>query len=387
MKKLNLQKILVPIDFSERSIHAIAAARNVARRFGSTISLVNVHEFDYPTGFLIPAAPIPVSPMAYFEDAHKAVEQGLKELSRSNALGGKCYARVGVPIFDEICSVARRAGVDMIVTSTHGHTGLKHLFLGSTAERLVQHAPCPVLVARDRKLAGTRGKRRSNGKGDSLMSVNTILVPVDFSACSLAGLSYAIQFAEKFSARLILLHVVNVAVAISADGCVLYDISAVEMAAREDAKERMADFVRWAQFGRVQYATVVKVGQTVKTICDFVGTEKVDLVITSTHGRTGFKHVMLGSIAEQVVRSASCSVLTVPSHPDVRGRHLSDGIQRAEKSKQKEVLDLALSRDARKRRPAKKELKASMAPAAREMNKARESHRLLAAPQLFYQVF
>jgi nucleotide-binding universal stress UspA family protein len=78
MKKLNLQKILVPIDFSERSIRAIATAKHIARRFGSTISLANVHEFDYPTGFLIPAAPIPVSPIAYFENAHKAAEEGLK---------------------------------------------------------------------------------------------------------------------------------------------------------------------------------------------------------------------------------------------------------------------------------------------------------------------
>src|SRR5262249_7958094 len=98
MKKLNLQKILVPIDFSPRSTQAIATAKNIARRFGSSISLVNIHEFDYPTGFVIPAAPMPISPAAYFEDVHKAVEEELRELARTHELDGKCYAQVGVPI-------------------------------------------------------------------------------------------------------------------------------------------------------------------------------------------------------------------------------------------------------------------------------------------------
>src|SRR5262249_32212385 len=140
-------------------------------------------------------------------------------------------------------------------------------------------------------------------------------------------------------ARVVLLHVVDLGLAFSADGYALYDLSAVERARRKDAEERMAEFVRWANFGRIQFATVVKVGQAVSTICEFVETEKVDLVITSTHGRTGFKHVMLGSTAEQVVRRASCPVLTVPSHPDVRGRHLSEEKRRPEKAKSKQSLD------------------------------------------------
>src|SRR5262249_6574968 len=152
---------------------------------------------------------------------------------------------VGVPIFDQICSVARRTAADLIVTSTHGHTGLKHLFLGSTAERLVQHAPCPVLVAREKKsVPATRGKTKHHRNSNSSTWFNTILVPVDFSACSLVGLTYAIQFAEKFHARVILLHVVDLGLAFSADGYALYDLAAVERARRKDAEERMAEFVR-----------------------------------------------------------------------------------------------------------------------------------------------
>src|SRR5215813_11581431 len=120
MKKLAIQKILVPIDFSERSIKAIATAKTVARRFGSRISLINVHELQYPTEFLVPAAPIPVALMPYFEDARRAAEEGLRELTKTHELSGKSYAQIGVPIFDEICSVARETAADLIVTSSHG---------------------------------------------------------------------------------------------------------------------------------------------------------------------------------------------------------------------------------------------------------------------------
>jgi len=386
MKKLTIQKILVPIDFSERSIRAITTAKNIARRFGSSISLVNVHQLEYPTEFLVPASPIPVSLMPSFEEAQKAAEGRLKELAKRYELSGKCYPQIGVSIFDEICSVARETSAGLIVTSTHGHTGWKHLLRGSTAERLVQHAPCPVLVYRERKTpARTQGKTKSHVNH----SINNILVPVDFSECSLAGLSYAIQFAEKFAARIFLLHVVDLGIAVSADGYALYDLEAVERARRNDAEERMAEFIRWAKFGRVEYATVVKSGHAVDTICEFVETEKIEMVITSTHGRTGLKHVMLGSTAEQVVRRATCPVLTVPSHPDVRGRQSGGEMQRAQKSRNQQLLDLALSREARKRQSPKNELKLERhaLPERRETNKSRQSRRILAAPQLFYQVF
>jgi len=82
-------------------------------------------------------------------------------------------------------------------------------------------------------------------------------------------------------------------------------------------------------------------------------------------------------------------VLTVPSHPDVRGRHLSDENRRPEKAKSKESLDLALSAEARKRSRSRKEIKGKRhpTPERRQTNKFRETHRRLASPSLFYQIF
>jgi hypothetical protein len=84
----------------------------------------------------------------------------------------------------------------------------------------------------------------------------------------------------------------------------------------------MRDLVRSLNFGAVKFETAFTDGSPVINICAFAENHDVDLIITSTHGLTGFTHVLIGSIAEQVVRHAPCSVLVVPSHPHVRAANL-----------------------------------------------------------------
>jgi Universal stress protein family len=76
--------------------------------------------------------------------------------------------------------------------------------------------------------------------------------------------------------------------------------------------------VRSVKFGELKFEIAMKIGSSVPEICGFAEDHDVDLIITSTHGRTGLEHVLIGSIAEQVVRHASCPVLVVPSHPKTR---------------------------------------------------------------------
>ena len=88
------------------------------------------------------------------------------------------HALKGRP-FEQICRLARDINIDLIVIATRGNTGFKHFVLGSTTERVVRYSPCPVLVTRDRKLS-----RRAT-------TFRKILVPIDFSECSMKGLAYA----------------------------------------------------------------------------------------------------------------------------------------------------------------------------------------------------
>jgi len=85
----------------------------------------------------------------------------------------------------------------------------------------------------------------------------------------------------------------------------------------------MRKLVRAVKFGQVKFETVFTEASPVLDICDFAKDHGVDLIITSTHGLTGFQHVLIGSIAEKVVRHAPCSVLVVPSHPQTRAANLA----------------------------------------------------------------
>jgi nucleotide-binding universal stress UspA family protein len=369
MKKPSIRTILVPIDFSKMSIQAIETAQRLAKRLGATIHLVHVHEYYYPMGFMAPGAPVPMSMVTFREDAAQRITSQLRALAKKLGIPTtNCYIQNDAPVFNEICKVARQVNADLIVTPTHGYTGLTHFFEGSTAERIVQHSPCPVYVAKQ------NGRlRKSTSKPGATFGIDKILVPVDFSDCSLEGLKYAIHFADKFAAKILLLNAVHFGYAYTADGYGMYDLSRLQEAGCKGAEEQMRRIVRRAKFGGVKFETRVKVGLPVDQICAFAQDNDVDLIITSTHGRTGFKHVLIGSTAEQVVRRANRPVLVVPSHPEERVPRLTRGTRRAQQPKglgmrRRQVISTAgLTKTNRTLLP-------HPFPERRKTNKFRESH-------------
>jgi nucleotide-binding universal stress UspA family protein len=316
MKKLSIQNIVVPIDFSKMSVQAIQIARQLARRFGASIHLAYVRQFSYAGDLVAPAPPIvPFSFIPYEENGKQTALKELKKVaSECGVSSANCDVLSGGPPFDEVCRLAQTIPADLVVMPTHGRTGLKHVFLGSTAERIVQHSLCPVLVARGKALQANNGSR---------FRIKTILVPVDFSSCSREGLRYAIAFASEFGAKIILLHATYLGYVYSCEGTAIYDIPGLQKAARKTAEHKMRELVRSVNFGAVKDETVFTEGSPVLDICAFAKDHNVDLIIASTHGFTGFTHVLIGSIAEQVVRHAPCSVLVVPSHPHVRAANLA----------------------------------------------------------------
>jgi nucleotide-binding universal stress UspA family protein len=366
MKTLNIQNIVVPIDFSHMSVQAIQIAKQLARRFGASIHLAHVRHLDYTASLLAPAPPIgPFLFMPYEQDEGKTALKELQNVANECHVSfAKCDVLSGAPPFDEICRLAQTIPADLVVMPTHGRTGLKHVFLGSTAERIVQHSSCPVLVTRGGALQANNGSR---------FRMKTILVPVDFSKCSGEGLKYAISFANEFDAKIILLHATYVGYIYSAEATALYDIPALQKAARQSAEGKMRELIRSVNFGAVKFETALTEASPVIDICAFAKDHDVDLIITSTHGLTGFKHVLIGSIAEQVVRHAPCSVLVVPSHPHVRAANLA-------KSAGGKVNRLATQRQSAETPGGKpvtrknRKLATQAFPERRKTNKFRESH-------------
>jgi universal stress protein A len=144
---LHLKKILVPLDFSEISEKALRYAIKFAAQFGSSVTLLHVIQpMVYPADFGYPPTLV--------DSLDDTMQQAAKE--RLQAMAGRApvemhtMIRLGQP-YHEITIAARELEVDLIIITTHGHTGLKHALLGSTAERVVRHAPCPVLTLRERE--------------------------------------------------------------------------------------------------------------------------------------------------------------------------------------------------------------------------------------------
>lgn len=144
--RFRIGKILVPVDFSEPSQKALHYARPFAEQFGASLTLMHVLEpITYPMEF----GYIPI-------EGPDLEQQRLTEIGRRlNQLGKGLGATVPVTSFirvgrawKEIVEAAKTEATDLIIVSTHGYTGLQHALLGSVAEKIVRHAPCPVLVVR-----------------------------------------------------------------------------------------------------------------------------------------------------------------------------------------------------------------------------------------------
>ncbi len=147
------------------------------------------------------------------------------------------------------------------------------------------------------------------------MTIKNILVPVDYSECSLAALSVAKTYAEKFGASLDIVHVWDRPSYVSGDTIVRHGdtrLSLLDMI-RENAQRDMNEFVSAAKLPATIRSNVhLLSGNPAAALLGVLREGKYDLVVLGTHGRTGLSHVLLGSVAETLVRLSPVPVLTVP---------------------------------------------------------------------------
>lgn len=298
--------ILAPIDFSPESLRTLDYASLLRRSFGGTLHILHVHDVDF--SYAIPSVLL-LPPVISVDSINRHYQTQLKKLAAAHS--AQSHVKVG-RAFDQICRMAEELGAQLIVISTHGRTGWRRLLLGSTAERVVRHAPCPVMVVRERErdfaaFAQARNARTSAGR-------MKILVPVDFSASAREGLRYALFFARAWKAELTLLHAVQVQPVIAPEHFAAYERTPSLSSIERSARTQMRSLLRGLDFGGVPYTTVIQVGNPAQQICQYAEDRGSDLIITSTHGHTGLAHVLIGSVAEHVVRQAHCPVLVVPAH-------------------------------------------------------------------------
>jgi nucleotide-binding universal stress UspA family protein len=146
---MQIRSILVPTDFSECGNYALASAASLARMFGASILCVHVIEPMVPTvGYSGMTEPLPIVDIS--DQLEDSAERELPKLAECEECAGLDVEELIVhgEAASEIVRVARDRKVDLIVVSSHGRTGLGRILFGSTAEAIVRHASCPVLVVK-----------------------------------------------------------------------------------------------------------------------------------------------------------------------------------------------------------------------------------------------
>jgi nucleotide-binding universal stress UspA family protein len=295
-----IRTVLVATDFSDTAQAGIDWALELARTHKAQIVLVH--------GVMLPnrATDFVPSPPDLTEKLQEAASGRLNEAAeraRGRGVEVTTDLRIGLPS-QAIIEAAEERNVDLAVLGTRGHTGLQHIFLGSTAQRVVQHAHCPVLTVHP-------------GDVDQHRQIRTVLVPTDFSRDAELSTSVALDLLAKQSAAttLVLLHVYHLPYEYTAYGSIptsLDYFKDVEGA----AEERLRELAEPLASEGLSVRTVAREGYPPEVIVGEAEAIGADLIALGTHGRSGLTHLLLGSTAERVVQHASCPVLTVRRQED-----------------------------------------------------------------------
>jgi nucleotide-binding universal stress UspA family protein len=284
------RKILCAIDFSDASRRAMYTAARLSK--AADAELVLLHAWYVPP--LASAGEYPFPPSVtqqLVDDDERGLALAAREASELGARHVKTQLSTGIP-WDQIVEALRRDPTfDLVVLGPHGRTAFARVLLGSVTEKVARHAPCPVLVA--------RGEAKPFGH---------VLCPVDFSDSSREALALAVEMTAP-NATLTLLHVIELPLTYTSE------VPVAEGDYLGGIDKRSTDLIEdWASDLRTKtslsIATRVETGSPGATVLAALDEDPTyDLVAMGRHGRTGVRRVLLGSVAEKVVRHARCSVV------------------------------------------------------------------------------
>ncbi|MFC1465195.1 MAG: universal stress protein [Candidatus Brachytrichaceae bacterium NZ_4S206] len=342
------RKILVPLDGSALSAAVLPRVRPIARCAGAHVVLLRViPEIGMRVGAPLPPAdaqfaeqpdaPLETVPreIAHYESAARAY---LNQVAAEFATAGiATHTRVVTgPITEGILDVASEEGVDLIAMSTHGRGGLGRFLLGSIAGQIVHYAKMPVLLVR----------ATADEQPPAECSYRKLLVPLDGSDFSHTVLPHACEVAACVGAQVILLQAIPEPEPETSEAHWMLTFGGpasigevpgegglrpgMDLSAqRRWAESIRAELVRRAEhemeaaqsnldaaasvfkLANVPVETMIQVGRPAEVILDAATANEVDMIAMATHGRSGIQRLLLGSVADRIVRHARVPVLLV----------------------------------------------------------------------------
>lgn len=288
---MTFRKILCPIDFSTGSQQAMRVAIRIAQ--DADAALVLAHAWHVPPVAF--AGEYVFSPEVIQElrdGAQATLDDAAREATALGARRVESRLLAGMPQHEIVRVLEEDPEFDLAVLGTHGRTGLARVLLGSVAERVVRHAPCSVLTVRP---------------DAAIEPFTRILCPIDFSGTSEHAVELAAELARPGRAAITLLHVI--------DPPAVRDPGRRTMDLLRDLERSSAEHLdRWAAGleGKAPgpVAKLSRVGRPGAEILEVLDAQPgFDLVVVGSHGRTGLPRLLLGSVAEKIVRHARCPAL------------------------------------------------------------------------------
>ena len=299
--------VLVPTDFSPSSAPAFGYAMEWAKVFEAELTLLHVHSLQ--PGLDIDAGVA----QQFLDEQRKVAREELEKLlaeARQQVPRASMELLAGLPS-ECICQVAREKKCDLIMMGTHGWTGFNRVLFGSVAERVIQRAPCPVLSIPHRETADVSAMHPLQ------ILPRQVVLPLEFSDCSMDAYEYAVQIAKWFDAPLTLVHAIE-PLSYSLDFTLTHPLQ--EKTNRDKVEKRLTDLVTvLSDLGlSARYELLDK--PTVDGILETSAVQQADLIVMGTHGRKGLTRMILGSTADKILEQSPYPVLTVKS-PKFEGGH------------------------------------------------------------------
>ena len=296
-----IQSILVPLDGSSLAEEALPLAQAIAERSRAKLKLVLIHE---PHILMEPGPAYSKVELAM----QKADRDYLKSVTTRlrSVLGRSVSSAVlqGIPVAQTLASYARELGVDLVVMTTHGRGGLRRAWLGSVTDQLIRFSETPILVVRPGEA----------GVAKPATEMKEILVALDGSPLAEAALEPAVTLAKLWDAEISLVQVVRPI--ILTDGAPLTFPSGyseqVTIFRRQAAQDYIRDLAERLRESGIRANGVAVLGAAVpETLIDMAAPERVSLIVAATHGLGGLKRMVLGSVADKLVRGANVPTLVV----------------------------------------------------------------------------
>lgn len=300
--------ILFATDFSPSSIPAFRYAVEWAKVFDAQLTVF--HGLSLQPGLDIDAG----IAQRYLDEQRKVAQDHLNQLlaeAHPQVPQTSIEMRAGLPS-SQICDVARERKADLIITGTHGWTGFNRVLFGSVAERVIQRAPCPVLSIPD------RSPEETTGMHSLTIQPRQMVLPIDFSDCSMDAYEYAIEVAKWFDVPLTLVCAIE-PLSYSLDFTLTHPLQ--DKANRKKIEHRLQELTTLLEKEGLsaQYQLVEK--HCVEAILETSSTQQADLLVMGTHGRKGLSRLLLGSTTSKVLQHSPYPILTVKSPKFEAGHH------------------------------------------------------------------